>query len=939
MKKILFLVSLQVFSCCLYARTTPVSAGPKSEPILFIENIGQINDQNHKSRKDIDFKLKQDNLTVFLGAGGIHYQWSKAEGVDPQNLRNSAGFKVQHYRMDVALLGANPNAKVVAEQQTTYSERYYLEHLGLKGKQARSFEQITYKEVYPGIDWVLYVSKDQMGKAQLKYDFVVHPGADPGKIKLQYKGADAVSLQKDGSLAATTPMGTITEAAPYAYIQPAAKGGKAQSVTSSYVLNGDILSFKTGTYSGTLVIDPALEWGTYYGGAGFDLGTVLACDFAGNVFLTGASWMSTNIATSGSHQSTSAGDFDAFLAKFDAAGNRLWATYYGGSSVDYGFGLACDENNRVFISGTTQSTSGIATTGAHQTTYAGSTDNFLARFDSAGVLLWGTYYGSSSDEYNGICATDIHGHVYLAGYTAGTNNIASNGHQNTKGGGTNDAYLVQFDTSGTRLWATYYGGSGHDEADGISCDLQGNVYLGGNTNSPDNIATTGSHQASIGGLYDNFMVKFNPGGVRQWATYYGGSGNEFNGYMRTVACDKAGNVYMCGHSQSTAGIATAGSHQATSGGDYDAYLVKFDGTGQRTWATYYGGAGTENGGAIAIDFSGNIFWSGITTSNSGIATPDGHQVSFIGGPNDAFLARFTNTGVLEYGTYYGGGGTDEGYAVGFDYVGNAYISGGTSSVSNIATPGAFSTVFGGGIAVYLAKFCTSVAATNIGGPDSVCANSEATFVAAPLAGATAYLWDIPAGWSGSSNTASITVQTNGNSGTVSVRVVRCDTSALQSLQVFVAPEVTAQIVVNNMVLSTANTHSSYQWLKDGVAIPGATNQSYTVTQDGMFTVVVANEYDCRDTAVGVLYTNGVGIDDPAKIAASIKVFPNPATDKVYLQSESDFRLRLLGIDGRVHLESTKTESIQVGFLSPGVYLLEFRDAAGRLLGMKKLVKQ
>ncbi|RYD97775.1 MAG: hypothetical protein EOP54_09870 [Sphingobacteriales bacterium] len=938
MKKILFLVSLQFFSCCLYARTTPVPAGAKNEPMLFIENVGQINDQNHKSRTDIDFKLKQDNFTVFLGAGGIHYQWSKAEGIDPQNLRNSAGFKVQHYRMDVALLGANPNAKAVAERQATYAERYYLEHLGLKGKQARSFERVTYKEVYPGIDWVLYVSKDQMGKAQLKYDFVVHPGADPGKIKLQYKGADAVKLHKDGSLSAATPMGTITEAAPYAYIKPANNGEKAQAVASAYALNDNVLSFKTAAYTGTLVIDPALEWGTYYGGAGFDLGTVLACDFAGNVFLTGASWLSTNIATTGSHQSVNAGDFDAFLAKFDAAGNRLWATYYGGSSLDYGFGLTCDNANKVFISGTTQSLGGIATAGAHQTTYAGSTDNFLARFDTAGVLLWGTYYGSSSDEYNGICTTDDFGHVYLAGYTSGANNIAGNGHQSTNGGG-NDAYLVQFDTSGTRLWGTYYGGSGHDEADGIACDPQGNIYLGGNTNSPNNIATSGSHQASIGGLYDNFLVKFDPNGARQWATYYGGSGNEFNGYMRTVACDKAGNVYTCGQSESTSGIATAGSHQDVTGGDYDAYLVKFNGMGQRDWATYYGGTGSENGGAIAIDFSGNIFWSGITASTAGIATADGHQVSFGGGSNDAFLARFRSTGVQEYGTYYGGAGTDEGYAVGFDYVGNAYISGGTNSPANIATPGAFSTVFAGGIAVYLAKFCTSVAATNIGGPDTVCANSEATFFATPLAGATAYLWDIPAGWSGSSNTASITVQTNGNSGIVSVRVVRCDTSALQSLPVFVAPEVTAQIVVNNMALSTLNAHSTYQWLKDGVAIAGATNQTYTVSQDGLFTVVVTNEYDCRDTAVGVLYTNGVGIDDPAKIAASIKVFPNPATDRVYLQSTADFRLRLLGVDGRVHLESLKTESIAVGFLSPGVYLLEFRDAAGRLLGMKKLVKQ
>lgn len=938
MKKILLLALLLIGVCGADARSAPLPAAPKSDALVFIENVGQITDQHLKQRKDVRFKLQQENFTVLLSDKGIHYQWNKAEGIDPQNLRNHTAFQVNHYRMDVELIGANPKAEIISGQQASYYERYYLEHLGLKGQTARAFEQVTYKDIYPGIDWVLYVSKDKVGKEQLKYDFIVHPGADPAKIRLKYKGAGNVAINKDGSLSASTPMGTITEAAPYTYVMQGNKAGQGQMVSSRYELKDNVLSFKTDAYSGTLVIDPSLEWGTYYGGAGFDLGTVLACDFAGNIYLTGASWMGTNIATSGSHQSTSAGDFDAFLAKFDANGNRIWATYYGGSSVDYSFGLACDQNNRVFISGTTQSLSGIATVGSHQATYAGSTDNYLARFDSAGVLLWATYYGSSGSEYNGICAVDESGHVYLAGYTAGSNNIASNGHQSSNGGGINDAYLAKFDTSGLRIWGTYYGGSGSDEADGIACDLMGNVYLGGNTNSPNNIATAGSHQPVLGGLYDNFLVKFNPNGQRQWATYYGGTGNEFNGYMRTVACDKAGNVYTCGHSQSASGIATAGSHQPALAGGYDAYLVKFNTSGQRAWGTYYGGAGDENGGAIAIDFSDKIFWSGITTSTSGIITADAQQVNFGGGPNDAFLSRFSGAGILEYGTYYGGSETDEGYAVGFDFIGNAYISGGTNSSTNIATPGSFSTVFGGGIAVYLAKFCTSVAATQIGGPDTLCANAIATFFATPLQGASAYIWDIPSGWSGSSNTSSITLQTNGTGGTVSVSVVRCDTSATQSLQVHVVPEIPAQIVVNNMVLSTLNTHSAYQWIRDGVAISGATNATYTVTQDGLYTVAVANPY-CNDTSDAVLFSGGVGFDDPAKVAAQIKVFPNPAMDKVYLRTDADFRLRLLGIDGRVHLESPKTESIDVHFLSPGIYLLEFRDAGGRLMGMKKLVKQ
>lgn len=939
MKKICLLMLLNIWLCCgASARVPATTAYPKSQPLLFMENIGQVTDQYKQPRKDVHFRVENGSFSVLLSNKGIHYQWSEARGIDKSDLRNNNDLKVEQYRMDVELVGADLNARVIGEEQAVYRERYYLGHLGLNGETARGFGKVTYQNVYPGIDWVLYTDKDKYGTTRLKYDFVVRPGADLGKIKLRYKGAGSLKINKDGSFTATTPMGSITEDAPYSYVLPATENGQRQVVSSRYVLNGNVLSFSAERHSGTLVIDPALEWGTYYGGTGFDLGTVLACDFAGNVFLTGASWLSANIATTGSHQSVSGGDFDAFFAKFDADGNRIWATFFGGSGADYSMGLVCDNNNRIYISGTTSSSGSMSTPGSHQPVYGGATDNYLARFDSSGVLMWSTYYGSNASESGGICTVDEDGHVYLAGYTAGNNNIASGGHQNTNGGGINDAYLVKFDTMGTRIWATYYGGSEHDEANGIACDLLGNVYLSGNTNSPNDIATAGSHQPTIGGLYDNFLVKFDAGGNRQWATYYGGPLNEFNGYMRTVVADKAGNVYICGQTQSTTGIATAGSHQNVLSGNYDAYLAKFDGAGQRDWGTYFGGPLEDNGGAIAIDFSGNIFWSGYTSSSSGIVTADAHQATFGGGLRDAYLARFTNAGVQEYGTYYGGSDLDEGYAVGFDHVGNAYISGGTNSPNGIATPNSFSTVFGGGIAVYLAKFCTSVAATEISGPDTLCANSTATFFAAPLSGATEYIWDIPAGWSGSSDSASITVQTDGTGGTVTVRVVRCDTSAPQNLQVHVWPSVAAVVVNNNNVLSTQNTHDAYQWLQNGAVIPGATSATYTVTENGSYSVAVINSPDCTDTSALIDIT-GLSVGTVNGSGVNIAIYPNPSEGKVYIRTDIEYTVSVLSIDGKVHIERSSAKVLDLDQLSSGLYLLEFRNKDGKLLAVRKVTRR
>ncbi len=173
---------------------------------------------------------------------------------------------------------------------------------------------------------------------------------------------------------------------------------------------------------------------------------------------------------------------------------------------------------------------------------------------------------------------------FLAG-----SDIASGGHDNTFGGGAGsiDAFLVKFNANGVRQWATFYGGVGNERGYSTATDGTGNVYLTGYTVSTTDIATPGSHDTSFGGMVDAFLVKFNASGVRQWGTYYGGTGDE-TGYCAVVDC--SGNVYLAGETTSTTNIATTGSHDNSfGGGTYDAFLVKFNINGVRQWATYYGG--------------------------------------------------------------------------------------------------------------------------------------------------------------------------------------------------------------------------------------------------------------------------------------------------------------------------------------------------------------
>lgn len=377
---------------------------------------------------------------------------------------------------------------------------------------------------------------------------------------------------------------------------------------------------------------------------------------------------------------------------------RVWGTYYGTAGIDFSYSCSTDAAGNVFLSGTVGGGSvNIATTGAHQTTFNGTNDAFLAKFDANGVRQWGTYYGGTGTDYGLVSSIDPSGNIYLGGYTASSTAIATAGsHQSIYGGGTNDAFIVKFNTNGTRLWSTYYGGTASDEAYGCATDASGNVYLTGRTASSNAIATAGAHQATFGGgSYDVFIVKFTANGTRVWGTYYGGTGS--TDYTQACTVDPSGNLYVAGPTNSTTKIATAGAYQSVFGGGADdAFLVKFDGNGNRLWGTYYGSTGSEWARSCAADISGNIYIGGHTSSTATMATAGSHQSTYGGGSSDAFLVKFNTNGARIWATYYGGTGDDYGFPCATDASGNVYITGQLNSTNGIATAGAYQATFGGG---------------------------------------------------------------------------------------------------------------------------------------------------------------------------------------------------------------------------------------------------
>jgi len=720
------LILLSLFACksiVAYNPVYPNNFEPKksSQAITFTENKGQVSDQNYKPRPDVLFGGNANGMVFHLRNDGISYQLNRVDTwkledtlLNPHHRMMPGENKkvpdqISIYRVDINWLNCNKNFTLQQDESLSGYANYYHEVCPNGVHEVKTYKGVTYRNIYNNID-LHYYEKE----GSLKYDYIVSPHTDYKQIQLQIQGAEIISFQKDGSVLIKTPLGEISEGVPIAF-------QNGQKLSAKWVIKNNVLSFEIENYNPNLqlLIDPVTRvWGTFYGGSNGDVGRVCVNDPAGNVFLTGTSAVATTtaIATSGSYQSTISGSGDSFFAKFNSAGIRQWGTYYGGALSESINDACTDRLGNVYICGSTTSTSGISTSGSHQPTNSWGMDAFLAKFTTAGIIIWATYYGHPNRTDGGLsCVTDTSGNVYMAGNSeifVGASAITTSGSfqqnptPNPPPGGFYDSYLVKFSPNGIRQWGTYYG-SGNARC---ATDGNGNVYLAGATSLNSTlIATQAVHQSTLGGGGDAFIAKFSSAGVRQWGTYAGGAGNEL---LLGVAADSAGNTVIVGETTTNSGtmIASAGCHQISYGGGADdGFIAKFNPSGNRLWGTYYGGTSNDVSTCRpAIDRSGNIYVTGFTypSTNQIFGTPGTHQPT-PGGGTDGFLVKFSSVGSRIWGTYFGGADDEVIYGLSLDFQGNIYISGSAESQSGtlIATPGSHQPIYGGStLDAFLVKF-------------------------------------------------------------------------------------------------------------------------------------------------------------------------------------------------------------------------------------------
>ena len=276
---------------------------------------------------------------------------------------------------------------------------------------------------------------------------------------------------------------------------------------------------------------------------------------------------------------------------------------------DYANGVVTDSSGNVYVTGGTKG-------GLDGNTSAGNTDLFMLKYNSSGTKQWTKQLGSSGRDSANAIAIDSSGNLYVTGMTFG-------GLDWNTSAGSNDLFVVKYNSSGTKQWTEQLGSASSDIANGVATDSSGNVYVVGGTKGRLN-------GISNSGRTDVFVIKFNSSGTRQWTKPLGTAQNDLaNG----VSIDSSGNFYV-------AGVTYKDLDGNTSAGSADLFVAKYNSSGTKQWTKQLGTSGRDHARGVATDSSGNVFVVGDTYGGL-----DGNTNA---GYNDLFVVKYNSSGTKQW---------------------------------------------------------------------------------------------------------------------------------------------------------------------------------------------------------------------------------------------------------------------------------------------------
>ncbi|MFY9743528.1 MAG: SBBP repeat-containing protein [Candidatus Sulfotelmatobacter sp.] len=724
--------SLQQSSRSAGAKQRDAQALLSQLPLIFEPNQGQSNSGAKFLSHGAGYGLSLDATGAVLGI---------------QTSDSSRGKAAEQF-VRMKFVGANPKAEIAGSNQLPGKSNYFV---GNDPHQWRTgipqFARVRYRDVYPGIDLVFYGNQ-----GHLEYDFRIAPGADPSRAELQFEGAGKLEI-KDGDLlvAGNTKNGPNLRMRKPEIYQRA--GDRRIPVEGHFVLGTDNrLSFEVGDYdrSRELIIDPALDFSSYFGIITAGTPVWVAVNNDGNIYLSGSTTSDTGFPTSLATPTT-LGTNHVFVAKINPSSppSLTYLTFLGGNGTDTSEGLGVDLGGNAYVAGNTTSSTFPTTSLAYQAAplAKGSqcasiscTSLFVSALDSTGSgLNYSSYVSGNGDDLATGVAIDTSKDVFITGTTT-SNNAASSTVAFP-------ATLLPVPFQPSSLASIQFFVTKVNTAVAGIGGIAYSTYFGGNTPAPP--ATCTGHSAgcphtgggivvdSTGNIYFSGTTNFYNSG----SGVFGNSGNSgdfpildsYQPCLDTVPPVTLTNPNAC-------------SAPATTPYPTDAFMAKINplgGTGaQLLYSTYLGGSVSDTSTSIAID-STYVYITGSTNSpdfylpptelayQSCLNNPGVVEVSTASCPatnanTDAYIARFTNPSLstsgtpnfvgLSYFSYLGGSGNDAGNSIAVDTANDALVTGYTSSTNFPFTPTfAIQTVLNGAQNAFFAHLNTNANTSVTGG--------------------------------------------------------------------------------------------------------------------------------------------------------------------------------------------------------------------------------
>lgn len=639
--------------------TAEVTTAPATPlPLQFVPNVGQWRpDLLYLTRAaDVDALFKSDHIELHL---------NDTDTATTLRLRPLAA------NTAVEIQPSDPRPTLVHDYRGQGPEQW---HTNIP-----TYEGLRYVALYPDID-LAFRTQDH----QLAYDFILHPGADPSRIRIAVEGAQALSIESDGSLSATLPTGrTFRQLPPFIYQE---HDGVREPVSGQFQLLAEqasadsppVYGFEIGAYdpTGTLIVDPTLTYSSFVGGSSDETISDFYVDSSGATIVVGTTASSDFPTTS---DPATSGRKDGFVYKINVDGTALqFVVLLGGSSDDEINALDVDSNNNneIYVVGKTSSNDfpiinplfGVLT---------GRSDAFVTKLDSSGLLItdatgFSSYFGGNGETSAKAIGLDQNSNIYIAGVSSAPDLVLRNPIQAVHAGD-DDGFIARFAPDGTALgYATYFGGSDDDSIDHLIVSDTGDLFFAGQTKSP---ATDRDGQADFplknplqsdaGGDEDGFLARIARGGIELiFNTYLGGEDDDI---LTDFTMDSDGHYFVSGYTSSS-NWTTVNALQSTypeGSRSPMGLLAKVDRSGRFFhFSTYLGAASSDQAFALTLDDASaangtsDLYVAGRTESNA-FPVQNSYQ-HYHAGLGDGFITRLDPSGqIIRFSSYFGGIKADE----------------------------------------------------------------------------------------------------------------------------------------------------------------------------------------------------------------------------------------------------------------------------------------